>query len=78
LAEEIYEKGGKEMLLVFIRQAKSIWMRRNAMVHRESFVDPNVLVCMTSQAPFDLKKENEQPLLSKLTFSYSVSWITRV
>jgi hypothetical protein len=61
LVEEIYEKGGKEMLVVFIRQAKNIWMRRNAVVHGENFVDPNVLVRMTSQALIDFKKANEQP-----------------
>jgi hypothetical protein len=43
LVEEIYEKGGKEMLTVFTQQAKSIWMRRHGVIHGDLFIDPNEL-----------------------------------
>ena len=46
MVEEIYAKGGKEMLTVFTRQA---WMRRNGVIHGDLFIDPNELDWATTQ-----------------------------
>lgn len=59
LVEEIYEKGGaKEMLTVFTRQAKSIWMRWNGVIHGEVFTDLNELVWVTTQVLDDFIQAN--------------------
>jgi hypothetical protein len=58
LVEEIYKKGGVEMLTVFARQSKNIWTRRNGVIHGEAFIDPNELVRITNQAMDDFSQAN--------------------
>lgn len=59
LVEKIYEKGGREMLNVFARQAKGIWMRRNGVIHGEVLTDPNELARITTQALNDFHQANQ-------------------
>ncbi|XP_059454932.1 uncharacterized protein LOC132185136 [Corylus avellana] len=58
LVEEMYKKGDVEMLTVFARQSKNIWMRRNGVIHVEAFTNPNDLVRITNQVMVDFSQAN--------------------